>query len=191
MLFFKTMKQKKKIKLNIDEMIALEKKLKEFREQSEYGKVFSEANPAERLRLKVEYTEEIGKKTEAVLMPIEDEDFFGLIKVKKSLEKQKFAYMHEIVHYVFDVGIGKRVQKEYDRSEKGETPSKEEQEINYLTAAAIMNIEDIQKDLKEYDESRPKKDEILFVQDLKKKYDQSQEAVLRRIREARILEGKV
>lgn len=48
---------------------------------------------------------------EAELIPIDDSNYYGLIRLRKELKKHKFAYIHEIIHYIFDVGYGNKVDE--------------------------------------------------------------------------------
>lgn len=138
-----------------------------------------------KLNLKVEYVTDMADDNEAELLPIDDDKYNGLIRLRKELEKNKFAYIHEIIHYIFDVGYGKKVTKPFARKRKGKTNSREEQRTNYMTAAYIMPLEQIVNFLQEYDYSIPKTDELKFVRDLQKEYEQNEVTVVRRIREVR------
>lgn len=73
------------------------------------------------------------------------------------------------------------------RKKKGKTNSHEEQRTNYMTAAYIMPFEQIVSELYKYDHSVPKMDEIVFIRTLQRHYEQSETAVIRRIREVRKL----
>lgn len=87
--------------------------------------------------------------------------------------------------YVFDVGFGNKVTSSFARKRKGKTDSRDEQRINYKTAAYIMPYEEILKALQEYDKSFPKMNAIQFVRKLQETYEQSETAVIRRIKEVR------
>ena len=134
-----------------------------------------------KLKLKVEYVKDMADDNEAELIPSNDSNYYGLIKLRKELKKYKFAYIHEII----DVGYGKKVTKNFFRKKKGKTNSHEEQKTNYMTAAYIMPYEQIVKELDKYDHSVPKMDEIMFIRKLQRQYEQSETAVIRRIREVR------
>lgn len=142
---------------------------------------------SEKLRLKVEYVTDMADDNEAELLPIADNNYYGLIRLRKELKKYKFAYIHEIIHYIFDVGYGNRVTKCYARKKKGKTKDREEQKTNYMTAAYIMPAEEIEKELEQYDHTIPKMDELAFISGLKTRYEQNETAVIRRIREVRRL----
>lgn len=140
-----------------------------------------------KLGLKVEYVTDMEDDNEAELLPIDDDNYYGLIRLRKELKKYKFAYIHEIIHYIFDVGYGNKVTKCFSRKKKGKTTSREEQRINYMTAAYIMPSEQIVEELHNYDHSAPRADEIAFIRTLQTRYEQSETAVIRRIREIRKL----
>lgn len=140
---------------------------------------------AERLKLNVQYFDELSEDVEAELSPPNDDSHVGIIKILKTCAN-KFSYMHEIMHYFRDVGIGNKVECVYARKRKGKTDSVEEQEINYLTAAAVMPIDKIIVDLKEY-ENISFEEEPNFLASMAEKYSQDVNAVSRRFIEARCL----
>ena len=82
---------------------------------------------SEKLGLKVEYVTNMADDNEAELIPIDDSNYYGLIRLRKELKKHKFAYIHEIIHYIFDVGYGNKVDECFFRKKKGKTNSHEEQ----------------------------------------------------------------
>lgn len=146
-----------------------------------------DAELSKKLGLKVEYVSDMADDNEAELLPTDDDSYYGLIRLRKELKKTKFAYIHEIIHYIFDVGYSNKVTKCFARKKKGKTNSHEEQKTNYMTAAYIMPSEQIVKELYKYDHSKPKMDELVFIRSLQARYEQSETAVIRRIREIRKL----
>lgn len=140
---------------------------------------------AERLDLIVQYFDELPEDVEAELCPPDDDSHVGIIKILKTCAN-KFSYMHEIMHYFRDVGPGNKVECVYSRKRKGKTESTEEQEINYLTAAAVMPIDKIIVDLKEY-ENISLEEEPNFLASMAEKYSQDVNAISRRFIEARCL----
>lgn len=94
--------------------------------------------------------------------------------------------MHEIIHYFRDVGVGNKVACEYTRKIKGKTETEEEQDINYLTAAAVMPADAIAEDLNEF-ERMGSDQEDTFLCRMAEKYGQDKSAVLRRFSEVHIL----
>ena len=79
---------------------------------------------SDKLGLKVEYVTEMEDDNEAELLPIPGDSYYGLIRVRKELEKYKFAYIHEVIHYIFDVGYKNKVNQCFSRKRKGKTESK-------------------------------------------------------------------
>lgn len=176
--------QKRAALLKLD---ALEKELQSFHIQSHCtGDDLSAAELARDLRLVVRYcfSHEMPEDVEATLSPTDDENYVGEIKVLGPSEK--FSFMHEIIHYFRDVGVGNRVQETYTRKKQGKTDSPEEQDINYLTAAAIMPFEVLACDLDKYEQSDAGGDSRFIIQ-VAQKYSQKQDAVLRRFVEVRKL----
>lgn len=176
----------KKKQLSVEQMIEMEDALKHcelvtMNLHPDDEKLF------EKLHLKVEYVDDMDDDNEAELCPIDDDFYLGLIRLRKELTKYKFAYSHEIIHYIFDVGYGKRVTDSFTRKRKGKTDSIEEQKTNYMAAAYIMPYKQFVSELQKYDDSHPKMDEVKFISDLKKRYGQSETAVIRRIREVRMM----
>lgn len=175
---------KKQNMFTVEEMEKMESELK----HSELYLLNLKADDSElshKLGLKVEYVTDMDDDDEAELLPIDDKNCNGLIRLRKELEKHRFAYIHEIIHYIFDVGYGNRVTKSFSRKRRGKTNSPEEQRINYKTAAYIMPSDQIASELDKYDHSSPKMDELVFIRGLQKQYEQSEMAVIRRIQEVR------
>lgn len=59
------------------------------------------------------------------------------------------------------------------------------EESEYLYETYLMPIEEISKEIKRYDSSHPKLDEIRFVNELCKKYDVDRKTVVKRIQNVR------
>lgn len=176
----------KKKRLSSERMLQLEYWLASS-ELSKYNHHCMDEELSNAFHLRVEYVSEgeLPANTEAMLMPYEEQDYVGIIKLQEKLRATRFAYIHEIVHYLMDVGAGNRVTQVFTRKTTGKTENDHEQDINYITAAYIMPLLEIKMSLKEYDESIPKLDELLFIQKLQERYSQSRKAVIRRIQEVR------
>lgn len=149
------------------------------------GNHFSGDVLASKLGLNISYYNSLPVDVEAELLPPNDDKYFGTIKISKNCPN-KFSYMHEIIHYLKDVGVGHRVEHSFARKKRGKTDSLEEQEVNYLTAAAVMPIAKILVDLKEY-ESINSDEENNFLSSMAEKYGQDINAVSRRFAEVRNL----
>jgi hypothetical protein len=75
----------------------------------------------------------------------------------------------------------------FSRKTRGNTEDEHEQEVNYAAAAAILKYKDMKNFILEYDQTKPKMDELLFVHNICKKYNQETTTVIRRIKEVRTL----
>lgn len=166
----------------IKKMELLEKELLNYDIPSYCGDDISGIALANSLKLDVKYCKnnELPNDVEAMLSPTENDSFNGIIMI---LDNSRFSFMHEIIHYFRDVGVGKRVAKEYTRKMQGKTDSNEEQEINYLAAAVIMPFKKIVMDLKEFENVSDS--DMGFWSRMSNKYEQSQEAIMRRFIEIR------
>lgn len=156
------------------------------------GEAITDEKLLKKLKLKLEYVnqDEFEPHTEAELCPCEDENYFGLIRINKKYINTRFAYMHEIIHYLRDVGLGKKVNKVFSRKTRGNTIDQHEQEVNYATAATILKYRDIKDVILAYDKSRPKMDELMLVNRICEQYSQEPTTVIRRIKEVRTLMKK-
>lgn len=143
---------------------------------------------AKRFQLEIIYCkpDEMPRDVEATLSPSESKKYLGTIKVLENADITRFSCIHEIIHYLRDVGEGQVVSKNYTRKKQGKTDSADEQDINYLTAATIMPFEQISKLLKSYEEMSCD-EEREFIALTAQKYDQNEDAVLRRFIEVRNL----
>ncbi len=180
----------KRIENEITLMAALEKELKEYdidayRDSSDG----SDEALASKLKLAVEYCDddELPENTEAILCPIEDSAHLGVIRIQRDCAITSFPFRHELIHYFRDIKVGNKVTVELARRVKGKTPSDEEQEVNYLTAASIMPLDEIETKLCEFECIISQDAENAFLSDLAEKYEQDKNAVLRRIIEVRRL----
>lgn len=139
---------------------------------------------AKKFGLKIFVDDNLSDSVEAVLDQTNLPDYNGVIKIKSKYKDNHFSFIHEIIHYVFDVGLGNKVDKQYTRNVKGKTKDQREQEINYLTAAYQLPYAKIVEELREFNKSYPR-DELRFVARLCNEYNQNRETVLRRIREVK------
>ncbi len=172
----------------IKKMQDLEKELSSFHLEKycENGSI-TDAELAKDLKLEVCYcdSQEMPKDVEATLSQPTNSNFFGLIKIMKD-SVSDFSYMHEIIHYFRDVGVGNKVKSTYTRKRQGKTDSPAEQEINYLAAAAIMPYIKISTLIEKF-ENVTFEDEKIFLEEFSKEYSQSYETVARRFVEVRKL----
>ena len=173
-------------KLSVERMIELEDKLANS-QLAEIGFAKTDEELAKILNLAIEVVDDraLPKDTEATLTQSDDLQYFGLIRVKQKYRRSVFACIHEIIHYVFDVGCGNRVTETFERKVRGKTRDEHEQDINYMAASYSMPFVQIKQAIKHYNDSSPRMDELVFVHDLCQKYGQERESVLRRIREVK------
>lgn len=166
-------------------IIELENELRSFNLTDCFDNENTDAILAEKYNLNVKHCslEELPRDVEAQLMPSDDQLYNGMIMVLNNDFIVKFSFMHEIMHYIRDVGIGNKVSSVYTRKTQGNTDSDEEQEINYLAASLIMPIEKIKEDLEVFEHL----DELdnAFWDNMIIKYKQSKEAIFRRFIEVR------
>ena len=128
----------------------------------------------------------LGRDIEAILEPAYSDSYNGTIKIASD-PSTKFNCMHEIIHYVRDVGVGNQVKETYTRKSTGRTDCIKEQEVNYLTAAALMPLIDFYRHTKRYEEI-PIQEESGFLERLAKQYNQDLIAIKRRLVEAKLLD---
>lgn len=183
--------KKKKETLSTKEMIEIENWLISECDPK-IGQISSEEDLSSKLKLKVEYVaaKDLNEYVEAELTPIDDDRYNGLIRVNSSCMGKSFAYLHEIMHYIYDVGIGKKVDRVFTRMARGHTEGAHEQKINYMAAAFTMRYDKIEPRIRAYDESRPRMDAVKFVDELSREYKQPRSVVVRRIQEIRRIRRK-
>lgn len=177
---------RKNRKLSIEEMLESEDWIDQVWDSAMAG-CSSASDLADKLLLSVEYvpSSELGDDIEAVLSPTTAKKHNGAIKISSAYKNKSFSFVHELIHYLMDVGIGNQVDKVFARKKKGRDKSHHEQVVDFRTAAASMRYQEIKKDIIRYDKSKPKLDELRFVDELCKKYSQEPDSVLKRIREVR------
>lgn len=117
-----------------------------------------------------------------------EEEFVGRIRIRESCQDPKFPILHEIMHYILDVGGAGEVTAAQAKDIAGSEKTYHEQEIDYAAAAYAIPLEEIKDRLDKYDKTKPQQDLLKIVDSLNKKYNCGEEAVIRRIKEARKLE---
>ncbi len=173
-------------RLSVEKMIELEGKLMQSPlAEIGFAKTDEELAKILGLQIVVVHNDKLPQDTEATLTHNNDPQYFGLIQVKEKYRRTMFACIHEIIHYVFDVGCKHYVQRTFERKIRGKTQDGHEQEINYMSASYSMPFAQIKKAIQNYNDSAPKADELVFIQDLCERYGQERESVLRRIREVK------
>lgn len=124
---------------------------------------------------------------EAELAPPVHVGYNGLIRIRESLRPSPFAFTHEIMHYVFDVGVGNIVQEKFTRKAKGVSKSEHEQRIDYLAAANRMRYDKMVAEIARYDNSSPRMNPVSFVNHLCATYKVDSTSAIRRVQEVRAM----
>lgn len=140
------------------------------------------------LKLVPESDESFPKDKIAILAPCRDVDkgkCNGIVRIRESRKEETFPVMHEIMHYILEVGISQEVTEERANTIAGEEKTFKEQLIDYAAAAYLIPIEDISDMLAQYDKENPKQDLLKKTLEMSKQYNCSTETVVRRIKEAR------
>ncbi len=151
-------------RLSVEKMIELEDKLTQSPlAEIGFAKTDEELAKILGLEIVVVHNDELPRDTEAMLTPNDNPRYFGLIQVKQKYRHSVFACIHEIIHYVFDVGCNKYVQETFERKIRGKTKGSHEQEINYMAASYSMPFIQIKEAIQNYNDSSPKADELVFT----------------------------
>lgn len=137
---------------------------------------------AEFLGLKVEKAD-MSNAMRGMLVPAESRQYYGIIRIPEGMKKkysEEFDIIHEIVHYIRDVGVGKRVSTSYARTSHGNYRSHKEQVVDYYAAAIAIPADSLRKRLYLHDGDPY---DALFVSELVEVYKQPKETIKRRIAE--------
>lgn len=169
-----------------EEMLELEEILQDIKRRQRFSRL-KPYELADKLKLKVEHVRknDMQKKVEASLGPIEDKRYNGVIRINIDSKNSDFNYIHEIMHYIMDVGVGNKVNKVYTRKKCGHTDCFHEQVINYMAAAYCMPRDEIEKTVDTIDDSWIDINFAKYIRKLGEKYHQTDDAVARRIQEIR------
>lgn len=110
----------------------------------------------------------------------------GTIRYRKKPDDKyasNFDIVHEIMHYIYDVGEGKVVAQSFSRVHHGYRRGHKEQKIDYYAAAAAIPINELRNILQT--EENISSDEL--ITNLMEMYRQPRETVARRVNEVRVL----
>ena len=132
----------------------------------------------------------MGRGVEAELAPPVHDGYNGLIRIRESLRPSPFAFTHEIMHYVFDVGVGNIVQETFMRKAKGVSKSEHEQYIDYQAAANRMRYDKMVSEIARYDNSSPRMNPVSFVNYLCATYKVDSTSAIRRVQEVRAMKAR-
>ncbi|GEM_PF-886465 len=147
---------------------------------------------ADKFNLEVVFVDDIVMEhgIEAELAPPVHDGYNGLIRIRESLRPSPFAFTHEIMHYVFDVGIGNVVQETFTRKAKGVSKSEHEQRIDYQAAANRMRYDRMVMEIARYDKSLPRMNPVSFVNHLCATYKVDSTSAIRRVQEVRAMKAR-
>ena len=106
------------------------------------------------------------------------------IQVSKELKNVENAFMEEIGLYIMRKEDNGKFN-DYQEREKNEKRVKPIKEREYVARVIMIPRGDIEEVLKEYDNSKPKMDEVKLICDLAKKYKTTERQVIRRIQDIR------
>lgn len=146
-------------RLSVEKMIELEDKLTQS-PLAEIGFAKTDEDLAKILGLEIIVVrdDELSRDTEAMLTHNDNPKYFGQIRVKQKYRNRVFACIHEIIHYVFDVGCSNYVQQTFERKVREKTQDAHEQKINYMAASYSMPFVQIKEAIRDYNTSSPKAD---------------------------------
>lgn len=157
-----------------------------------YGAVITDGELARDFGLDVVFVDdaEMENGIEAELSPPTHEGCNGLIRIRKSLRQCPFAFTHEIMHYVFDVGVGNIVQQTFTRKARGVDKNEHEQRVDYLAAANRMRYDKMVVEIERYDKASPRMNPVAFVNHLCTTYEVDRTTAIRRVQEVRAIKAK-
>ena len=148
-----------------------------------YGWPITSKLVEEQLHLDV-VKEQMADDVEAELRPCSTDRFNGLIRLnEKYLDDENFEYLHEVLHYLVDVGVGQRVNKVYTRKRQGNNDDAHERRIDYLTAVTLVPGNELIKEIRYYRQHFLTIDETKFMIELQQKYKCTTECLNRRLKE--------
>lgn len=129
------------------------------------------------------------RRTRIALLPPgeEDDTYNGIIQLR--WPQSRFDLMHELLHYIIDVGVGKKVIETCyeDYSPHKESQDPHEREINYMAAALLMPFNEMEKAICDFDKKGSSAYTQEFISDLEDRYEVNSYCVISRIQEVRKL----
>lgn len=143
---------------------------------------------AKQLNLKMESEAELSEGVRAFLdVAPQNSCYNGIIRYTCNGDKDyeaNFDLVHEIMHYLNDVGVEKKVTKSFARMYHGKRRGYHEQMIDYYTAVATIPKESLQERIR-IKGGNPYDD--WFVEELTDIYKQPKNMIIRRIGEIEAL----
>lgn len=174
-----------KNKLDVDSMIAAENWL-DF-EENKLGVKFNDARILTILGLNTVIDETSTNIKVSLTKPTVD-NANGTIVISGDQTPEDSIWIHEVVRYLLDVGLGKKVTCSANTLKNKKKDNLHEQIINYITMAILLRRKDILKEINKYDANQPKIDELAFVAELCENYGCTEKEIIRRIQEVRKLQ---
>lgn len=149
---------------------------------------------AEALKLKIIEDGNISEKNRGQLDEPDELEYNGTIKYRKDKDKidkyaVNFDIIHEIMHYILDVGKGNKVAQSFPRFHHGYQRGHREQIIDYYAAAVAIPKDDLIALLRDKEISLC--DDIYdnrVISELMDIYKQPRDTVIRRIKEVLVLQ---
>lgn len=127
----------------------------------------------------------LGARIEAQLCPASSAtNFNGQIIINSMYEEDSvFDYMHEVVHYIHDVGVGNKVDHNFTRKHENNRIDETERQIDFLTAVSLIPIDELAKDIDYYNKHWYILNEARYTRKLLQKYKCSKECLMQRYSE--------
>ena len=142
---------------------------------------------AKELKLEIVEDNDIPVRNRGLLdKPRNPAQYNGTIRYREKPDDKyasNFDIVHEIMHYIYDVGVGKVVAQSFPRVHHGYRRGHKEQKIDYYAAAAAIPINELRSILQTKGNT-PNKE---LITDLMEMYRQPKETVARRVNEVRVL----
>ena len=139
------------------------------------------------LEYKLEIITSDKRGTRIALLPPQNisDDYNGRIQLR--WPPSRFDIMHELLHYILDVGIGNVVTDACyeDYSPHRESSDPNERKINYMAAALLMPFDEMEIAIQAFDEKQSSAFTQQFISDLEDQYDVNGNCVVTRIQEVR------
>lgn len=172
--------KKRKALPSVDVLIQGERWVKE-NLTNVYGWPLTEEIIEKELNLRIEFVK-LSDDLEAELVP--DTLTNGCIQVNNTYSGNgEFRYLHEVVHYIHDVGVGRKVIKHYPRKRVDNGCDEHERKVDYLAAVALIPAEKLNADIARFRKKWFVTNEVEFMKELQKKYSCSEKCLRRRFQE--------
>lgn len=173
-----------KKKMSVQELFDGEQKVKT-KLIDEYGWPITTESVKQNLSLIIEKVD-LDDDIEAMLTP--DDRANGRIQINtKYADDETFDYLHEVIHYIEDVGVGNKVTRSYPRLHAGNREDPHERQIDYMAAVALVPGNELLRRIEYYRNHWHSIDEIRFMHDLQKEFKCSAACLRERLKEVHTL----